>query len=99
MKAHIGVESRTTVSHAVTATAPNVRDSQVLPKLLHGQETRISGEAAYSGHRDVISSTLPMPRGLFKTQRHRPLSEEGRAKNRTKSKVRANIEHAFWVSK
>ena len=31
-----------------------MHDSQVLPKLLHGQETRVWGDSAYSGQRDVI---------------------------------------------
>ena len=34
-----------------------------------------------------------------KAQRHRPLTEEERARNRTKSKVRAKVEHAFLVIK
>jgi len=50
MKAHIGVDSRTKLIHSVAATAANVHDSQVLPELLHGQETRVWGDAAYSGH-------------------------------------------------
>lgn len=41
MKAHIGVESRTTLIHSVAATAANVQDTQMLPKLLHGQEMRV----------------------------------------------------------
>jgi IS5 family transposase len=51
MKAHIGVASQTKLIHSVAATAANVHDSQVLPKLLHGQETRVGGDAAYSGQR------------------------------------------------
>ena len=39
MKAHIGVDSQTKLVHSVAATAANVHDSQVLPELLHGQET------------------------------------------------------------
>lgn len=39
-EAHIGVDSRTKVIHLVAATAANVHDSQVLPEVLHGQETR-----------------------------------------------------------
>lgn len=34
-----------------------------------------------------------------KAHRHRPLSERDRASNRTKSKVRANVEHVFLVIK
>jgi IS5 family transposase len=59
MKAHIGVDSRTTLIHSVATTAANVHDSQVLPKLLHGHETRVWGDAAYGGHRDVIRHHAP----------------------------------------
>lgn len=41
MKAHIGVDSQTKLIHSVAATAANVHDSQVLPQLLHGAETRV----------------------------------------------------------
>lgn len=101
MKAHIGVDSRTTVMHSVVATAANVHDSQVLPPRRHGQETRIWGDAAYSGHRDVIQQHAPDATSFIhaKAHRHRPLSEEDRAKNRTKSKVRAKVEHACLVIK
>jgi IS5 family transposase len=39
MRVHIGVDSQTKLIHSVAATAANVHDSQVLPELLHGQET------------------------------------------------------------
>ncbi len=61
-KAHIGVDSQTKLVHSVAATAANVHDSQVLPQLLHGQETRVWGDAAYSGQRDVIQRLAPGPR-------------------------------------
>jgi len=101
MKAHIGVDSQTTLIHSVAATAANVHDSQVLPELLHGQETRVWGDAAYSGQRDVIRQHAPKAKNFVqaKGHRHRPLSKEERAKNRTKSKVRAKVEHAFLVIK
>jgi IS5 family transposase len=101
MKAHIGVDSQTRLIHSVAATAANVHDSQVLPKLLHGQETRVWGDAAYSGQRDVIRQHAPHATSFIQTKahRHRPLTEEERARNRTKSKVRAKVEHAFLVIK
>lgn len=101
MKAHIGVDSQTKVIHSVAATAANVHDSQVLPELLHGQETRVWGDAAYSGQRDVIRQQAPHAQSFIqaKGHRHRPLSEADRAKNRTKSQVRAKVEHAFLVIK
>jgi IS5 family transposase len=101
MKAHIGVDSRTKLIHSVAATAANVHDSQVLPDLLHGQETRVWGDAAYSGQRDVIRQQAPDAKSFIQTKahRHRPLSETERARNRTKSKVRAKVEHVFLVIK
>ena len=87
--------------HSVAATAANVHDSQVLPDLLHGQETRVWGDAAYSGQRDVIQQHVPGAKSFVQTKahRHRPLSETERARNRTKSKVRAKVEHVFLVMK
>lgn len=101
MKAHIGVDSQTKIIHSVAATAANVHDSQVLPELLHGEETRVWGDSAYSGQREVIRQHAPKAKSFIqaKAHRHRPLSEEERTKNRTKSKVRAKVEHAFLVIK
>jgi transposase, IS5 family len=48
MKAHLGVDSRTKLIHAVVATPANVADGRVLPELLqHGKETRVWGDQAY----------------------------------------------------
>jgi transposase, IS5 family len=101
MKAHVGLDSQTRLIHSVAATAANVHDSQVLPKLLHGQETQVWGDSAYSGQRDVIRQHAPKAKSFVqaKAHRHRPLSEAERARNRTKSKVRAKVEHAFLVIK
>ena len=101
MKTHIGVDSRTKLLHSVAATAANVHDSQVLPELLHGQETRVWGDATYSGQRDVVRQHAPDARNFIqaKAHRHRPLSEAERARNRTKSKVRAKVEQVFLVIK
>ena len=49
MKGHIGVDSQTKLIHSVAATAANVHDSQLLGDLLHGDETRVWGDSAYSG--------------------------------------------------
>src|SRR5215831_3795025 len=78
MKAHVGVDSRTKLIHSVAATAANVHDSQVLPKLLHGQETRVWGDSAYSGQRDVIRQHAPKAKSFVQTKAHRPLSEAER---------------------
>ena len=101
MKAHIGVDSRSKLIHAVVATAANVADSTVLPDLLHGQETRVWGDQAYRGQREVIREHAPERQRLHQP----PLSPSRgggrgeRAKNRTKSKVRAKVEHCIGVIK
>src|SRR5204862_596599 len=101
MKAHLGVDSRTKVIHAVVATPANVADCTVLPELLHGQETRVWGDQAYRGQRAVIREHAPKARDFTNRRyRHRGvLDEVERAKNRTKSKVRARVEHAIGVIK
>jgi len=101
MKAHVGVDSRTKLIHSVVATAANVHDSQVLPDLLHGNETRVWGDSAYTGQRDVIRRTAPRAADWThkKGHRHRPLSDTEKLKNRTKSRIRARVEHPFLVLK
>lgn len=49
----------------------------------------------------VIRRHAPRAQSFVQTKayRHRPLSEEQRARNRTKSKVRAKVEHAFLIIK
>ncbi len=101
MKAHIGVDSRTKLIHSMASTAANVHDSQVLPDLLHGDETRVWGDSAYSGQSDVVRQRAPHARDFTqkKACRHRPLSEQERSRNRTKSRVRAKVEHVILVIK
>jgi IS5 family transposase len=45
--------------HAVAATAANAHDSQLLGDLLHGEETRVWGDSAYVGQREVIRGCAP----------------------------------------
>jgi IS5 family transposase len=101
MKAHLGVDSRLKLIHAVVATPANVADSAVLPQLLHGGETRVWGDQAYRGQRAAIRQKAPRARD-FTNRRYRfrgVVDEVVRAKNRTKSKVRAKVEHPIGVIK
>ena len=101
MKAHIGVDSKTKVIHAVVATAANVADGTILPDLLHGEETRVWGDQAYKGQTRVIREQAPNALD-FTNRRYRfkkRVDEVQRAKNRTKSKVRSRVEHVFGVIK
>ncbi len=101
MKAHVGVDSQTKMIHSVVATAANVHDSQVLEDLLHGEETRVWGDSAYAGQGEVIRAHAPNAKDFTNQKgcRNRPLTQEDKARNRTKSKVRAKVEHPFLVLK
>jgi IS5 family transposase len=102
MKAHVGVDSKTKMIHTAVATAANVSDVAILPDLLHGEETRVWGDGAYQGQSKVIRTCAP--RAQDYTQRRcrtkgQIVDEVAWAKNRTKSKVRAKVEHVFQVMK
>lgn len=101
MKGHIGVDSQSKLIHSVAATAANVHDSQLLGDLLHGEETRVWGDSAYAGQSDAIRDTAPKAKDFTnkKASRNRPLSDEDKSRNRTKSRVRAKVEHPFLILK
>ena len=44
-------------------------DSQLLPDLLHGGETRVWGDSAYAGQREVIREHAPNAQGLYPQER------------------------------
>ena len=101
MKMHIGVDSRTGLTHSAVVTAANVHDKHPLPELLHGAEQRVYGDSAYASQKELIESKAPKARD-FTNQRVRrggEIDEVERAKNRNKSKVRARVEHVFAVVK
>jgi IS5 family transposase len=101
MKGHFGVDSRSKLIHTVVATPANVADSAVLPDLLHGNETRVWGDQAYRGQRAVIRRHAPRAQDFVNRRyRHRGVVDESeRAKNRTKSKVRARSSIRIGVIK
>ncbi|HXJ91576.1 MAG TPA: IS5 family transposase [Terriglobia bacterium] len=101
MKAHIGVDSKSKIIHTIKASAANIADSMALPHLLHGKETRVWGDQAYRGQRAAIRKVAPRARD-FTNQRYRwgkRVDERIKAINRTKSSVRAKVEHTIGVIK
>ena len=101
MKLHIGVDSKLKLIHSLLTTAANVHDGTVLGELLHGDETRVYGDRAYQGRKPVIREQAPHAKD-FTNRRYRfrgTVDEVERGKNRTKSSVRAKVEHPFHVIK
>lgn len=101
MKAHIGVDSRSKLIHTILAWAANVADRDALPHLLHGKETRVWGDQGYQGQGEVIRQCAARAKDFTNRvyRRHGKINEIEKAKNRTKSQVRAKVEHVFGVIK
>ena len=101
MKAHIGADSRTKLVHSIVATSANVHDSKVVADLLHGSETRVYGDSAYTGKAQAIREKSPQARAFInkRAYRNRPLTDQDRETNRRKSSVRSRAEHIFGTVK
>jgi IS5 family transposase len=101
MKAHVGVDSKTKLIHTILASAANVADAAALPYLLHGGETRVWGDQSYQGQTAAIRARAPHAKD-FTNRKHRGrgwTDAVAKAKNRTKSRVRAKVEHSIGVIK
>ena len=103
MKVHIGVDSQTGLIHSASVTPGNVHDSQELPNLLHGDETRLYGDSAYRGQnqRKLLKTIAPNARDFTnkRAYRNRPLTDADKETNRKKSSVRSKVEHPFLTLK
>lgn len=100
-KAHLAVDSKTKFVHTILASAANVADRDALPHLLHGKEKRVWGDQAYQGQRDVIRKAAPRAKD-FTNRRYRVggrIDERIKAVTRTKSSVRAKVEHTIGIIK
>ena len=97
MKLHIGVDSQSGLVHSASVTAGNVHDSQELPNLLHGEETRLYGDSAYRGEkqRERLKQIAPKAKDFTNKRAHKNRSDAVKANNRSKSAVRSKVEHPF----
>jgi IS5 family transposase len=101
LKAHIGVDSKQGTVHSVCTTAASVADKHMLPHLLHGDETRVWGDGGYQGQTEAIQQAAPKARDMTcrRTRFKGIVDQLQRKKNRTKSRVRARVEHPFRILK
>jgi IS5 family transposase len=100
MKAHIGVDADSGVTHSLETSTAGLHDSQVWDELLHGGETSVwagrgyvsaAREAAFQGPGKVRGVMRKAPKGG-----RIPLDERA---NRIIAMVRARVEHPFRVIK
>lgn len=101
MKAHIGVDAREGHVHSVISTAASVADCHMLADLLHGGERKVWGDGGYQGQREVIQQAAPGAQDMTcrRTKYNGQTDEIEKQKNRSKSRVRAKVEHPFRILK
>ena len=100
-KAHVGVDSKSKLVHSVATSAASVADKHMLPDLLHGEERKVWGDAAYRGQSQTIREAAPQAQDMThrRTKFKNYVDELQKKKNTTKSRVRARVEHVFRVLK
>ena len=103
MKLHIGVDSETGVVHSMSTTSANVHDVTETPRLLHGGETQVWGDAGYQGvdkrpeNRDLeVEWQVAMRPGQ---RRKLDAGSDEAAREKRKASVRAKVEHPFLYVK
>lgn len=106
MKAHIGVDQDTGLSHSVAITGANVQDVTMAAELLHGEESVVYGDAGYQGlekREEMAERDVECRIAMRPGQRRRlPETAEGRLFDwleRAKAHIRAKVEHPFRVIK
>tara|TARA_E500000081_G_scaffold137224_1_gene151692 strand:- start:1040 stop:1939 length:900 start_codon:yes stop_codon:yes gene_type:complete len=107
MKAHIGVDAKSGLTHTLVSTAANEHDLNQLKNLLHGEEEFASGDAGYQGaeKREELKDTNVEWLIAERPGKVRSLKKHPR-KNKTainieylKASIRAKVEHPFRIIK
>jgi IS5 family transposase len=107
MKAHIGVDVKTGLTHTFTTTAANEHDLNQAHKLLHGEEKLIFSDSGYRGaqKREEFKETTAdwyiaeQPSKVKKLKEHPRINKAAIKLEYLKASVRAFVEHPFRVIK
>ncbi|GED47304.1 MULTISPECIES: IS5 family transposase [Halomonadaceae] len=108
MKAHIGVDAVTGLTHTVVATSANVADVTMADHLVRDDDKRVHADAGYIGmgkrlgeEKDAEDSRccIAAKRGGIKKMEESPMKELLLKIERTKASIRAKVEHPFHVIK
>lgn len=103
LKMHIGTDDAVGLIHSVETTSANVHDIVMADKLLHGKEKSVWGDAGYVGidkrdeHADKTVNWFIACRPGKRKQMD-PASDAAQCE-KTKSQVRAKVEHPFLYIK
>ncbi len=104
MKAHIGVDAESGLTHSVTTTAANVADVAEVDKLLHGKEKVVYADAGYIGaqkraHKRGRRWYVAAKRSKVKAIDDDQLRDLTQQIEHLKASIRAKVEHPFRVIK
>lgn len=106
MKAHIGVDAASGLTHTVIGTAAHVSDVTQAQSLLHGEETDVFGDAGYQGvekreeNLEVpVTWHIAMKRSVRKALPQNPWGEWMERLEQAKASIRSKVEHPFHVVK
>ncbi len=107
MKAHIGVDAKSGLTHTLVTTAANEHDLNQLKNLLHGDEEFISGDAGYQGaeKREELKDTnvewliAERPGKVRALKKHPHKNKTAINIEYLKASIRAKVEHPFRIIK
>ncbi|WP_372241605.1 IS5 family transposase [Aeromonas jandaei] len=107
MKAHIGVDAKSGLTHSLETTAANEHDLNQVGNLLHGEEAFVFADAGYQGaeNREELADVKAQWAIAMRPSRLKELKKHPRKKKaviafeRFKSSLRAKVEHPFRIIK
>lgn len=107
MKAHIGVDARTGITHSFTTTAAHEHDLNQAVQVLHGEEAFIFADAGYRGAekraelQDVRADwhIAEQPGKLKALKKHPRVNKVRLRTEYLKASMRAKVEHPFRIIK
>jgi IS5 family transposase len=107
LKAHIGVDARTGVTHSLTTTSANVHDLNQAEHLLHGEEAFVFADSGYRGaeKRDALKEVkvdlyiATIPSKVKALKKHPRINRVLLDIEYKKASIRAKVEHPFRIIK
>ncbi|MFC2993213.1 IS5 family transposase [Halomonas tibetensis] len=108
LKAHIGVDAVTGLTHRVVATSANVADVTMADHLVRQDDKRVYGDAGYLSVWKYLDDVKDDPdsrcciaakRGAIKKLEDSPMKTLLLALEKTKASIRAKVEHTLHVIK
>ena len=107
MKAHIGVDAKSGLTHSLATTAANEHDLNQAGNLLHGKEEFVFGDAGYQGapKREELAEVkvewaIAERPGKVKALKKQPRKNKAIIQfERLKASIRAKVEHPFRLIK